>query len=94
MLDELRTELQRRRAARGEPPVVVVTSGYDDDARNAGATDEALVIVTGVPRAEGDIQCSDDPIPEPDNPVTSLPVFQDFAVPHCGETLMVIARRR
>jgi len=26
--------------------------------------------------------------------VTSLPVFQDFAVPHCGETLMVMARRR
>jgi len=24
----------------------------------------------------------------------SLPVFQDFAVPHCGETLMVMARRR
>jgi len=21
-------------------------------------------------------------------------VFQDFAVPHCGETLMVMARRR
>jgi hypothetical protein len=26
--------------------------------------------------------------------VTSLPVFQDFAAPHCRETLMVMARRR
>jgi hypothetical protein len=26
--------------------------------------------------------------------VTSLLVFQDFAVHHCGETLMVMARRR